>query len=55
MVRAPVTGVVLIAEMTAQTTLVLPMVVGAATAVVAASMLHGPPVYDSLRLRMERV
>ena len=53
-VRAPVTGVVLIAEMTAQTTLVLPMVVGAAAAVVAASLLHGPPVYDSLRLRMGR-
>jgi CIC family chloride channel protein len=53
-VRAPVTGVVLIAEMTAQTTLVLPMVVGSVAAVVLASLLHGLPVYDSLRLRMER-
>lgn len=42
-VRAPVTGVVLIAGMTAQTTLVLPMVVGAAAAAVTASLLHGPP------------
>lgn len=52
-VRAPVTGVVLLMEMTAQTTLVLPMVVGALAALVAATLLHGPPVYDTLRTRME--
>jgi hypothetical protein len=40
-VRALVTGVVLIMEMTAQTTLVPPMVVCAVSAVVVATLLHG--------------
>lgn len=53
-VRAPVTGVVLLMEMTAQTTLVVPMVVGTGAALFAATVLHGPPVYDTLRTRMER-
>ena len=51
-VRAPITGVVLIMEMTAQTALVVPMVVAAAVAVVVATLLKGPPVYDILRERM---
>ena len=38
-VRAPITGVVLIMEMTAQTTLVVPMVVAAAMAVIVATLL----------------
>jgi CIC family chloride channel protein len=51
-VRAPVTGVVLIMEMTAQTSLVLPMVVGAVAALVVATLLKGEPIYDTLRHRM---
>jgi len=53
-VRAPITGVVLIMEMTAQTALVVPMVVAAAVAVIVATLLKGPPVYDILRTRMNR-
>lgn len=51
-VRAPITGVVLIIEMTTTTALVVPMLLAAAMAVLAATMLHGPPVYDSLRQRL---
>jgi CIC family chloride channel protein len=51
-VRAPVTGVVLIMEMTAQTSLVVAMVVAAATAVATAALLGGAPIYDTLRERL---
>ncbi len=51
-VRSPLTAVVLIVEMTATTTLVVPMILAAALAVMIATMLHGPPVYDSLRARL---
>jgi CIC family chloride channel protein len=51
-VRAPVTGIVLIMEMTAQTTLVIAMVIAAATAVVTATLLGGAPIYDTLRDRL---
>ena len=54
-VRAPVTGVVLIMEMTGQTTLAVPMVIASAAAVVVATLLKGPPIYDTLRLRMRSV
>ena len=51
-VRAPVTGVVLIMEMTGQTTLAVPMVIATAAAVVVATLLKGQPIYDTLRLRL---
>jgi len=51
-VRAPLTGVVLIIEMTATTALVVPMILAAAAAVVTATLLHGPPIYDTLRARL---
>ncbi|WP_433087225.1 ClC family H(+)/Cl(-) exchange transporter [Dactylosporangium sp. CA-052675] len=51
-VRAPFTGVVLVVEMTAQTALVVPMLLAAAAALLSATLLHGPPVYDTLRERM---
>lgn len=51
-VRAPVTGVVLISEMTATTSLVIPMAVAAAAAVATATLLKGAPIYDTLRVRM---
>ena len=53
-VRAPITGVVLIMEMTAQTALVVPMAVAATAAVVVATLLKGPPVYDILRARLPK-
>jgi len=52
-VRAPFTGIVLIVEMAATTALVVPMLVAAAGAMLSATALHGPPVYDTLRHRME--
>jgi CIC family chloride channel protein len=53
-VRAPVTGVVLIAEMTSTTTLIIPMALAAAAAVVTATLMGGRPIYETLRLRMEQ-
>jgi chloride channel protein, CIC family len=52
-VRAPLTGVLLIMEMTATTVVVVPMLVAAATAVLVATLLKGPPIYDTLRMRLE--
>jgi chloride channel protein, CIC family len=53
-VRAPLTGIVLIVEMTATTTQVLPMLGACTMAVATATLLRGQPVYDTLRLRMLR-
>ena len=52
-VRAPITGVVLIMEMTATTTLVIPMILAAATAVLMATAMKGEPIYDTLRARLK--
>ncbi|MET1005306.1 MAG: ClC family H(+)/Cl(-) exchange transporter [Propionibacteriaceae bacterium] len=51
-VRAPITGIVLIIEMTATTTLTVPMLAACAAATLVAYLVHGAPVYDSLRERM---
>lgn len=51
-VRAPITGVVLIMEMTATTTLAIPMILAAATAVLMATAMKGEPIYDTLRARL---
>lgn len=51
-VRAPVTGVVLVVEMTATTAVLVPMLAATAAAVLAAELLGSPPIYDSLRERM---
>ncbi|MET0297823.1 MAG: ClC family H(+)/Cl(-) exchange transporter [Microbacterium sp.] len=48
-VRAPLTGIVLIIEMTAITTVTVPMLLAAGAAVVTAMLVKSPPVYDSLR------
>lgn len=53
-VRAPITGVVLIMEMTATTTLVIPMILSAATAVLMATAMKGQPIYDTLRARLPK-
>jgi chloride channel protein, CIC family len=55
-VRAPVTGIVLVVEMTATFTTLLPMLAASFAAMVAANLMQIPPIYDSLRDRlMERV
>jgi len=51
-VRAPVTGLVLVAEMTATTEVLVPMMAATAAAVLAAYVAGSPPIYDSLRKRM---
>ncbi|AZG46478.1 ClC family H(+)/Cl(-) exchange transporter [Gordonia insulae] len=51
-VRAPFTGLVLVIEMTAITTVTIPMLMAGAMAVVVASLLRSQPIYDALRVRM---
>jgi chloride channel protein, CIC family len=51
-VRAPVTGMVVVTEMTATTATLVPMMAATAAAVLAAAMIGSAPIYDSLRERM---
>ncbi len=51
-VRAPLTGIILIAEMTDTSTLMVPMAVAAFGAMLSASLVRGEPIYDTLRTRM---
>ncbi len=53
-VRAPFTGIMLIVEMTATTTQVMPTLAAVGVAIAVATGLRGLPVYDTLRLRMLR-
>jgi CIC family chloride channel protein len=48
-VRAPVTGIVLVIEMTASFTMLLPMLAACFTAMLVPTLLSDPPIYDSLR------
>jgi CIC family chloride channel protein len=48
-VRAPVTGVVLITEMTGSFTLLLPMLAACFAAMLVPTLLKNAPIYDSLR------
>jgi CIC family chloride channel protein len=50
-VRAPVTGIALIVEMTGETALFIPLLTACAAAVAVPTLLGDPPIYDSLRLR----
>ncbi|CAN3130445.1 ClC family H(+)/Cl(-) exchange transporter [Mycobacterium sp. smrl_JER01] len=51
-VRAPLTGIVIVIEMTATTTAAVPMLIATAAAVVTANAVGSRPIYDSLRDRM---
>ncbi|KMO77324.1 ClC family H(+)/Cl(-) exchange transporter [Mycolicibacterium obuense] len=51
-VRAPVTGMVIVIEMTATTSVTVPMLAATAAAVIAAQLTGSAPIYDSLRDRM---
>jgi CIC family chloride channel protein len=48
-VRAPVTGIILITEMTGCFTLLLPMLLACFAAMAVPTLLGDPPIYDSLR------
>jgi CIC family chloride channel protein len=54
-VRSPLTGVVLILEMTGSWTLILPMMAASVTAYAIPELMGNPPIYDSLRERDEIV
>jgi len=51
-VRAPVTGIVLVTEMTASVTLLLPMLMACFVAMLVPTLLQDAPIYDSLRERV---
>jgi CIC family chloride channel protein len=50
-VRSPLTGVVLLLEMTGSWTLILPMMAASVTAYAIPELMGNPPIYDSLRDR----
>ena len=49
-VRAPVTGIILVTEMTGNFTLLLPMLAACFTAMTLPTLLGNEPIYDSLRM-----
>jgi CIC family chloride channel protein len=51
-VRAPLTGIILVIEMTASFTLLLPMLGACFAAMLVPTLLRDAPIYDSLRERM---
>jgi chloride channel protein, CIC family len=51
-VRAPLTSIILVTEMTTSSILLLPMVAACFSAMAVATMLGEPPVYDALRERV---
>lgn len=53
-VRAPLTGIILVTEMTGSFTLLLPMLEATFTAILLPTLLRDPPIYDSLRERTLR-
>jgi CIC family chloride channel protein len=53
-VRAPLTGIILVTEMTGSFTLLLPMLSACFAAMLVPTLLHDPPIYDSLRERTLR-
>lgn len=53
-VQAPVTGIVLVTEMTAAFTTLLPMIAACFAAMLTAHLLRAPPIYDWLRERLVR-
>jgi chloride channel protein, CIC family len=54
-VQAPVTGIVLVVEMTAAFTTLLPMLGACFAAILVANLLHSAPIYESLRVRTLRL
>jgi CIC family chloride channel protein len=54
-VRSPVTGIILVIEMTSSFTLLLPMLGACFAAMLVPTLLRNPPIYDSLHERTLRV
>ena len=53
-VRAPLTGIVLVTEMTGNVSMLLPMLGSCFAAMLLTTALQAPPIYESLRERTER-
>jgi CIC family chloride channel protein len=53
-VRAPLTGAVLLAEMTGTTRLLVPLMLATTAATVVPTLMKSEPIYDTLRVRMLR-
>ncbi len=53
-VRTPLTGIVLVVEMTASVTMLLPMLGACFVAMLVPTLLRDPPIYNSLRERVLR-
>ena len=53
-VRTPLTGIVLVVEMTANVTMLLPMLAACFVAMLVPTLLRDPPIYESLRERVLR-
>jgi CIC family chloride channel protein len=53
-VQSPITGIVLVIEMTASFTMLLPMIAACFAAMLVPNLLGGAPIYDSLRRRATR-
>lgn len=51
-VRAPLTGVLLMIEMTGSVSLMAPLLVASVSSAAIATMMRGEPIYDTLRARM---
>ena len=54
-VRAPLTGIVLVTEMTGNVTMLLPMLAACFAAMLLPTLLRDLPIYDSLRERIVRI
>jgi CIC family chloride channel protein len=54
-VRAPLTGIVLVVEMTGSVTMLLPMLGACFAAMLLTTALQNPPIYDSLLERTEKM
>jgi CIC family chloride channel protein len=54
-VRAPLTGIVLVTEMTGNVTMLLPMLGACFAAMLLPTLLRDAPIYDSLRVRIVRI
>jgi len=53
-VRTPLTGIILVIEMTASVTMLLPMLAACFAAMLVPTLLRDAPIYDSLRERVLR-
>ena len=54
-VRAPLTGIVLVTEMTANVTMLLPMLGACAVAMLVPTLVGNAPIYDSLKQQTLRI